>query len=102
MDDLIKFSHERQCFVMKDLRPPANAFEWKRFVVEEDARRGDKLPDINTSARRSHAASKAVEKIRETKPMHGIMVGLSEKASAKIMQQKNFTIYSKAKSKNTP
>jgi hypothetical protein len=62
-------------------------------------RRGDKPPDINTTLRRSHAASKSVEKIRETKPLHGIMVGLSEKASAKIMQQKNFTVYSKARSK---
>ena len=34
------FSHERQCFVMRDTRPPANAFEWRRYVVEEDIRRG--------------------------------------------------------------
>ena len=90
-----RFDHATQRHVMTDTRPPANAFEWKRYVVEESIRRGDKQPDPNTTLRRSHAASKAVEKIRETNPMHGIMVGLSEKASAKIMKQKNFTVYSK-------
>ena len=85
---------------MTDTRPPANAFEWKRYVVEEAIRRGDKstINENEVSRRRSAASSKSVEKIRETKPMHGIMAGLSEKASAKIMQQKSFTVYSKARS----
>jgi hypothetical protein len=69
MQDLIKFSHERQRFIMIDPRPPANAFEWKRFVVEEAARRGDKsvLNANETSLKRSKASTKAVERQRLAK-----------------------------------
>ena len=51
---------------MTDTRPPANAFEWKRFVVEEATRRGDKvIPDAGeTSRKRSTASTKAVERNR--------------------------------------
>ena len=98
MQDLIKFSHERQRFTMIDTRPPANAFEWKRFVVEEAARRGDKsvLNANETSRRRSAASSKAVEKIRETKPTHGIMIGLNKKSNSIDLQPKTFIVYNKA------
>jgi hypothetical protein len=94
------FDHATQRYVMNEIKQPANAFEWRRYVVEEAVRRGDKIAtnENEMSRRRSAASSKSVEKIRETKPMHGIMAGLSEKASAKIMQQKSFTVYSKARS----
>ena len=51
---------------MTDERPPANAFEWQRFVVEEAVRRGDKSPlNANeTSRKRSEASSKTVERNR--------------------------------------
>ena len=90
-----RFDHAKQRHVMTDTRPPANAFEWRRYVVEESIRRGDKQPDPNTTIRRSHAASKAVEKIRETKPMHGIMVGLNKKNSSIDLQPKNFFVLPK-------
>lgn len=99
MQDLIKFSHERQRFIMIDPRPPANAFEWRRYVVEESVRRGDKtkLNANETSRRRSKAASKAVEKIRETNPMHGIIVGLNKKNTSIDMQPREFVVYSKTR-----
>lgn len=93
VSDLLKFDHERQRFIMKDTRPPANAFEWKRYVVEESIRRGDKQPDPNTALRRSHAATKAVDKIRETNPNHGIMTYLNKNRELTKLSQ--FTIYSK-------
>ena len=84
---------------MIDTRPPANAFEWKRYVVEEAARRGDKtiLNAAETSRRRSEASSKSVEKIRETKPTHGIMVGLNKMRNSIDLQPKTFVVYNKAR-----
>ena len=64
MQNLIQFNHERQRFIMIDPRPPANAFEWKRYVVEESIRRGDQdtLNANETSRKRSLASSRAVER----------------------------------------
>lgn len=41
---LSRYDPSQGCFVLKDRnpKPPANAFEWRRFVVEEQARRGEK------------------------------------------------------------
>jgi hypothetical protein len=52
---------------MTDTRPPANAFEWRRYVVEESIRRGDKQPDANNTLRRSKTATKVLERQRLTK-----------------------------------
>jgi hypothetical protein len=101
MQDLIKFSHERQRFIMIDPRPPANAFEWRRYVVEESVRRGDKQPDPNTALRRSKASSRAVEKIRETNPMHGIMLGLNKKNTSIDLKPREFVVYNKVKKSKT-
>lgn len=37
---LSRYDHNKGCFVLKDFnpKPPANAFEWKRYVVEEAIR----------------------------------------------------------------
>jgi hypothetical protein len=60
------FDHATQRYVMNEIKQPANAFEWKRFVVEEADRRGDKAaPDAGeTSRKRSTASTKAVERNR--------------------------------------
>lgn len=39
-----RFDHATQQYVLKGTRPPASPFEWRRFVVEEDARRKDTHP----------------------------------------------------------
>jgi hypothetical protein len=102
MFDLIRFDHNSQRFVMRDLRAPANAFEWKRFVVEEAERRGDKPSQLDagtTSRERSVASTKAVERLRETKPKYGT-VGIGKKTAEMIeLKPKNFSIYSKARTK---
>lgn len=53
------FNHERQCFVMRDTRPPANPFEWRRYVVEEDIRRGVAAATAGPKKRRSRAREAA-------------------------------------------
>ena len=102
MFDLILFDHNSQRFVMRDLRAPANAFEWQRFVVEEADRRGDKPSTLDagtTSHKRSVASTKAVERLRETKPKYGT-VGIGKKTAEMIeLKPKNFSIYSKARTK---
>ena len=40
---LSRYDPIKGCFVLKDLspKPPANAFEWKRYVAEEAIRKGN-------------------------------------------------------------
>jgi hypothetical protein len=100
---LSRYDQTKGCFVLKDLTPPApaNAFEWQRFVVEEGVRRGDKpAPDANnTSRKRSIASTKAIERLRETEPTYGT-VGINAKTALMIeLKPKEFTVYSKARSK---
>jgi len=103
MFDLIRFDHNSQRFVMRDLRAPANAFEWKRFVVEEAERRGDKPSKLDagtTSRKRSIASTQAIERIRVDQPGYGT-IGMSKKTAEMIaLKPKTFTIYSKAQAKS--
>jgi hypothetical protein len=101
---LSRYDPIKGCFVLKDLNPlpPANAFEWQRYVVEESVRRGDKqAPDVNnTSRKRSIASTKAIERIRETEPTYGT-VGISAKTSKMIeLKPKDFNIYSRAQTRS--
>jgi hypothetical protein len=80
---------------MKQLKP-ANAFEWQRFTDEERERAGGKVQLANTDYKRSTAATKAIERLREGNPTYGT-IGISAKTQAMLdMRPKNFTIYSKA------
>ena len=74
---------------MKNLNPlpPANAFEWKRFTDEEKERRGGKSLLPNSDYIRSEAATKAVDKKRETDPSYGTLPSL---------KPKEFIVYNKA------
>ena len=102
MFDLIRFDHNSQRFVMRNLRPPANAFEWKRFVVEEAERRGEKPStlDAGTTARkRSIASTKAIERMREDQPTYGT-VGIGSKTAVMIeLKPKTFNVYGRARTK---
>jgi len=44
MTALSRYDPIKGCFVLKDPnpKPPANAFEWQRYVAEEAIRRGEK------------------------------------------------------------
>jgi hypothetical protein len=84
-------------------KQPANAFQWKRFVVEEAERRGDapnKLDAGNTSRKRSIASTQAIERLRETVPTYGT-IGMGNKTAVMIaLKPKTFTIYSLAQNKS--
>ena len=73
MQDLIKFSHERQRFIMIDTRPPANAFEWRRYVVEEAVRRGEAAPVIAARVRKNKTADKVLENQRARRQLARVM-----------------------------
>jgi hypothetical protein len=102
MFDLIRFDHNSQRFVMRDLRPPANAFEWERFVVEEAERRGETpnaLNANNTSRKRSIASTQAIERIRVDQPGYGT-IGMSKKTAEMIaLKPKTFNVYGRARAK---
>lgn len=84
-----RYDPTKGCFVLKDLNPlpPANAFEWMRFTEEEKERRGGKSLLPNSDYVRSEAATKAVDKKRETDPTYGTLPSL---------KPREFTVYNKA------
>jgi hypothetical protein len=66
---------------MKGTRPPASPFEWRRFVVEEDARRNAArvLPTNKTPRKIVKASKTTLDTI--PRPFH--IYNLSKKASSK-------------------
>jgi hypothetical protein len=103
MTSLSRYDHERNCFVLKDNRPPANAFEWQRYVKEEDIRRGaaeSLAKQGNTSRKRSVAATQAIERVRQTMPTYGTLNMGSKTSRMVALKPKTFTIYSKAQTKS--
>ena len=97
---LSRYDPIKGCFVLKDRRkpkPPANAFEWKRYVAEEAIRRGEKPQPYDASYERSTMSTKTVERVRERDPLYGTLA-FTNKAEAMIaLKPKLFTVYSKAK-----
>ena len=87
---------------MTDTRPPANAFEWQRYVVEEAIRRGDKSPlNANeTSRKRSEASSKVVERNRLDKPTQANVANMSKHQLDSYLTPKKFHIYNKVRKSN--
>jgi hypothetical protein len=96
---LSRYDPIKGCFVLKDLKPkpPANAFEWKRYVVEEAIRRGEKPTPYDASYERSTMSTKTVERVRERDPLYGTLA-FTNKAEAMIaLKPKLFAVYSRAK-----
>lgn len=104
MTTLSRYDYERNCFVLKETRPPANAFEWQRYVQEEDVRRGvaaSIAKQGTTSRKRSVASTQAIERVRKTLPTYGTLHGLSSKTERMLaLKPKNFLIYSAAQTKS--
>ena len=98
MATLSRYDPIKGCFVLKDLnpKPPANAFEWKRYVAEEAVRRGDKPVTQDMTYKRSTSSTKAVERVRERDPLYGTMAFTSKTEAMIAMKPKQFTIYSRA------
>jgi hypothetical protein len=71
------YDHERNCFVLHNDKPPANAFDWKNWECPVNGKISWKAQSY--SAQNSQAMTKFVEKQRETNPTHGTLFGVSEK-----------------------
>jgi hypothetical protein len=86
---LSRYDPIKGCFVLKDLdpKPPASPFEYMRFTEEEKARRGGKSLMPASDYIRSEAATKAVDKKRETNPTYGTLPSL---------KPRGFTVYNRA------
>ena len=95
---LSRYDPIKGCFVLKDRnpKPPANAFEWRRYVVEEAIRRGDKPSTYDVSYERSTMSTKTVERVRERDPNYGTVPFTSKTDALIALKPKQFTIYSKA------
>lgn len=61
-----------------------NAFSWKEYTDEEHAKNGDPWVKIKFGAKMSTRSAHAVQKIQETNPYHGTIIGISDKADAQI------------------
>ena len=98
MSSLSRYDPIKGCFVLKDLnpKPPANAFEWKRYTQEESIRRGDKIVSHDTALKKSMASTKAIERKRQTDPSYGTVGNMERTAEMIAMKPKTFTIYSRA------
>ena len=72
------YDHKRNCFVLVADKPKANAFDWKNWECPVNGKISWKAQSY--SAQNSQAMTKFVEKQRETKPTHGTLFGMSEKA----------------------
>lgn len=57
-----------------------NAFNWKEFTDEEHARRGDPFADIKRNAKISANVTEGMNRLREKKPTHGTIFGISDKS----------------------
>jgi len=56
-----------------------NAFDWKEYTNEERARKGDPFKEIKRNAAISATTTAGIHKLREEKPSHGTILGITEK-----------------------
>lgn len=56
-----------------------NAFNWKEYTDQEHARRGDPFKEIKRNAMISANTTAGIHRLREVKPSHGTILGISEK-----------------------
>jgi hypothetical protein len=55
-----------------------SAFNWKEYTDQEIARRGDPFKTIKRNAAISANMTEGLNKIRQTKPSHGTIFGITE------------------------
>ena len=56
-----------------------NAFDWQEYTNQEHAKKGDPFAEIKRNAIISKKVTEGVHKLRETKPSHGTVFGITEK-----------------------
>ena len=56
-----------------------SAFNWKAYTDQEHAKNGDPFKDIKRNAAISANVTEGIHRIRQTKPSHGTIFGITEK-----------------------
>ena len=57
-----------------------NAFDWMDYTEQERARRGDPLAEVKRNAEISRKVANGINRLRERKPSHGTILGITEKS----------------------
>jgi hypothetical protein len=79
---------------MTDNRPPANAFEWRRYGVEEAIRRGEYVAPVSTKPKRIYkprASAKVLDYVRN--PTQGNAVGMTKEQREAYLAPKKMHVY---------
>ena len=88
------FDHTTQRHVMTDTRPPANAFEWRRYVVEDAIRRGEYVAPVTDKPKRLYkprAGAKVVDYVRN--PAQSSVVGLTKEQREAYLAPKKMHVF---------
>ena len=89
-----RFDHATQRHVMTDTRPPANAFEWRRYVVEDAIRRGEYVAPVSDKPKRLYkprAGAKVVDYVRN--PAQSTVRGSTKAQREAYLAPKKLHVY---------
>ena len=78
---------------MIDTRPPANAFEWRRYVVEDAIRRGEYVAPVSDKPKRLYKprAVRAAEYVRNSK--QSSVIGSTKEQREAYLAPKKLHVY---------
>lgn len=96
-----RFDHKQQRHVMTDTRPPANPFEWRRYVVEEAIRRGDYVAPLGDKPKRLYkprASAKVVDYVRN--PKQSTVIGSTKEQREAYLAPKKLHVYNAVRKAN--
>ena len=71
------YDHERNCFVLQQDKPKANAFDWKNWECPVTGKINWRPQNLATQ--NGKKLTDYVEKKRKTSPTHGTVFGMTEK-----------------------
>lgn len=95
MSYMSRFDQEKGCFVLKDTKPPVNAFNWRQFTDEERAARNERNNQNKIAHNRSIASTRSIERKRETQPSYGTLPINSKTVGMILQKPKRLNIHGK-------
>ncbi len=96
------YDHERNCFVLQQDKPKANAFDWRNFECPVTGKINWRPQNLATQ--NGQKLTNYVEKKRKTSPTHGTVFGMTEKdvsVAAPKRMKKPLHILTKAEQNKT-
>jgi len=93
-----RFDHNQQRYVMNEIKQPANAFEWRRFVVEDAIRRGEYVAPVSEKPKRLYkprAGAKAGDYVRN--PNQSSVIGSTKEQREAYLAPKKMHIHNAAR-----